>query len=246
MSTFVLVHGSWHGAWCWDKITPLLQNAGHRVIAIDLPGHGLDTTPVQEVAFKDYTDRLCSILDNESEKVILVGHSSGGHAISQTAEYRPEKIQTLVYLCAYLPKNDQTVLQIAQSEQRDTTSDTPSAVVLSDDQTYMSLNGDLVKASFYDDCSDEDVLFAKERICPDPMGPFITPVHLTDDNFGSIPRVYIETLKDKAISIGLQRQMYTQSPCKEVITMDTAHSPFFSQPEVLTSHLNHIAQTSNE
>ncbi|NBD25645.1 alpha/beta fold hydrolase [Paenibacillus glycinis] len=245
MSTFVLVHGSWHGAWCWDKVVPLLQNAGHRVVAIDLPGHGLDTMPVQEITLQDYTDRLCSVLDNETEQVILVGHSSGGLAITQTAEYRPDKIRTLVYLCAYLPQDGQSLLQVIQSELMvPAVAAPPSAVVISDDQTYMSLDGDRVKANLYGDCSDEDVEFAKDRLCLDPMATFLAPVQLTPQNFGSVPRVYIETLQDIAISIGLQRQMYGQSPCREVITMDTAHSPFFSQPEALSQHLHHIAETS--
>lgn len=78
MSTFVLVHGSWHGAWCWERIVPMLEEAGHRVIVIDLPAHGTDHTPLIEVNLKSYTDCLSSVLDKEPEKVILVGHSMAG------------------------------------------------------------------------------------------------------------------------------------------------------------------------
>ena len=59
MSIFVLVHGAWHGEWCWDRIVPLLQDAGHRVLTFDLPGHGMDKTLPSEVTLKNYTDRLC-------------------------------------------------------------------------------------------------------------------------------------------------------------------------------------------
>ena len=45
LSTFVLIHGVWHGAWCWDKVAPLLEQAGHEVVRFDLPGHGEDRTP---------------------------------------------------------------------------------------------------------------------------------------------------------------------------------------------------------
>ncbi|CAM4514670.1 hypothetical protein FHS16_005987 [Paenibacillus endophyticus] len=235
MSTFVLVHGSWHGAWCWERIVPILEEAGHRVIVIDLPAHGKDHTPLTEVNLKSYTDCLSAVLDKESEKVILVGHSMAGVVITQTAEYFPEKIEKLVYLCAYLPVNGQTLLQISQNEKKE--KESPSIVIISEDQTFMDIKDELIKDSFYGDCSEEDVIKAKEKLCLEPLAPFFTPVNLTDARFGMIPRVYIETLKDKAISISLQRDMYTVSPCNQVITMDSDHSPFFSHTEELCSHL---------
>lgn len=236
MSTFVLVHGAWHGEWCWDKIVPSLQDAGHRVLTFDLPGHGKDKTPPSEVTLKNYTDHLCSILDNESERVILVGHSMGGIVITQTAEYRPEKIQLLVYLCAFLPTNEQTLLQILENDKKES----PPAVVLSEDKTNLELKDDLIKDTFYGECSESDIFEAKRKLCVQPLLPFITPVRITEDHFEKVPRVYIETLKDNAISILCQREMCTKTPCRKIITLDTDHSPFFSQPEVLSSHLKKL------
>ncbi|CAM4498751.1 pimeloyl-ACP methyl ester carboxylesterase [Paenibacillus endophyticus] len=123
-----------------------LEEVGHRVIAFDLPGHGMDKTPVTDVTLNDFTDRLCGILDSENGKVILIGHSMAGLVITQAAEFRPQKIQTLVYLCAYIPKNNQSLIQIAQSEKKET--DEPSLVIFSEDQTYMALNDELIKYSF--------------------------------------------------------------------------------------------------
>jgi pimeloyl-ACP methyl ester carboxylesterase len=214
----------------------LLQDAGHRVLTLDLPGHGKDQTPPSKITLKDYVDHLCSILDNEPEQVILVGHSMGGIVITQTAEYRPEKIQLLVYLCAFLPSNGQSLVQILENDKKDS----PSAVIISKDKTYLELKEPLIKDAFYGECSERDVFKAKEKLCSQPLLPFITPVQITEDKFGKIPRVYIETLKDNAISIGCQREMYAKTPCRQVITMDTDHSPFFSQPEILVSHLKNL------
>lgn len=146
MSTFVLVHGAWHGGWSWDKIVPLLRDAGHRVLTVDLPGHGTDTdtTAVSKVTLQDYTDHLCRVLDNESEPMILVGHSMGGLVITQTAEYRPDKIQLLVYVCAFLPVNGQSLLQILEKD--DTAS--PLPIIRSEDNTYLKLNKSFVKDAF--------------------------------------------------------------------------------------------------
>jgi pimeloyl-ACP methyl ester carboxylesterase len=174
----------------------LLQDAEHRVLTFDLPGHGKDKTLPSEVTLKNYTDRLCSILDNESEKVILVGHFIGGIVITQTAEYRPEKIQLLVYICAFLPANEQTLLQM------------PPTVVLSEDKTYLELKDDLIKDAFYGECSESDIFEAKVKLCVQPLLPFITPVHITEDHFEKVPRVYIETLKDSAMLIGDVRNVH--------------------------------------
>ena len=101
MSTFVLIHGAWHGAWCWKKIIPLLEKEGHNVEAPELPGHGNHKVPIAEISLQLYVDYVCQVIDSQSEPVILVGHSLGGCTISQAAENRPEKIKALVYLSAF-------------------------------------------------------------------------------------------------------------------------------------------------
>src|SRR6476620_11163165 len=100
MKTFVLIHGSWHSAWNWHRVVPLLEKAGHQAIAVDLPGMGRDKTPIAEVKMKNTVQALCAFLDDIPGKVILVGHSKNGIMISQVAEYRPGKIEKLVYLAA--------------------------------------------------------------------------------------------------------------------------------------------------
>lgn len=120
MSTYVLVHGAWHGQWCWDKVAPLLRQAGHKVVAFDLPAHGQeDKTPLSEVTFDLYVQRTCEVLAAQAEPVILVGHSSGGAVISGIAERSPMKIEKLVYLTAYLIRDGETMRQINQKNNKD-------------------------------------------------------------------------------------------------------------------------------
>jgi alpha-beta hydrolase superfamily lysophospholipase len=83
MSSFVFVHGAWHGAWCWSKVVSLLEGTGHRAIALDLPGHGRDDTPITQVTFEAYCNKLREILEAQTEPVILVGHSMGGRVITR-------------------------------------------------------------------------------------------------------------------------------------------------------------------
>lgn len=86
----------------------------------------------------------------------------------------------------------------------------------------------------------EDVARAKKLLVPQATAPFATPVRTTPENFGRIPRIYIECLRDRAISPAIQRKMYTALPCQKVISMDTDHSPFFSAPGELVAHLTAV------
>ncbi|MCZ7568769.1 MAG: alpha/beta fold hydrolase [Ardenticatenaceae bacterium] len=240
MSTFVLIHGSWHGAWCWDKVKPLLEKQGHTVVAPDLPGHGQDKTPIPEITLQRFVDRVGQVLDAQSEPVILVGHSMGGVVITQTAEYRPDKIKTLVYLCAFLPRNGESLLQLAQ---QDTETLILPNLIINEAQGYHSVKEEAIREVFYHDCRDEDVARAKSLLVPEEaLAPVATPVQTSADNFGRIPRVYIECLRDQTIGLSLQKQMNTATPCQMVLSLDTGHSPFFSAPEALAAHLVTVAK----
>jgi pimeloyl-ACP methyl ester carboxylesterase len=204
------------------------------VIAPDLPGHGIDKTPIHEITLQAYTDRICEVLDEQSERVILVGHSMGGIAVTQAAEYRPEKIEKLVYLSAFLPQNGEFLVMLAGQD--------PEAVVMpnlifSDDQSHITIKDEWLKEAFYGDCSDEDTEWAKSLLVLQATAPFATPVNTSEENYGTVRRFYISCLRDRAITPSAQKKMYKALPCEKVIFMDTSHSPFLSAPEKLTSHL---------
>jgi len=235
MSTYVLIHGSWHGGWCWDKVKLLLEQDGHQVIAPDLPGHGQDKTPISEITLQRFVDRVCQVLDTQTEPVILVGHSMGGIVVTQTAEYRPDKINMLVYLCAFLPRSRESLLQLAQQDNE--TLILPN-LIINEEQGYHSVKEEAIQDVFYQDCSNEDVARAKLRLAPkEALAPVATPVQTSDDIYGSIPRIYIECLRDQTIGRSLQKQMYTATPCQQILSLNTGHSPFFSAPEALADHL---------
>jgi pimeloyl-ACP methyl ester carboxylesterase len=237
MTTFVLVHGAWHGAWCWDKLVPELERLGHRVVTLDLPGAGQDNTPVESITLDSYAARVTETLDTLDEKAILVGHSMGGMSVTAAAELRPEKIKTLVYLTAMLPRNGESLFDI---EGRNENSSVPEAIVPSGDGRTANVLPDRIKDLFYHDCSDEDIEFAMERLSPQPMAILEAPVSLSDENFGSVPRCYIECLDDHAIGIALQRDMISASPCGQVLQINTSHSPFLSKPKELAELLSQV------
>ncbi len=232
MSIYLLVHGAWHGQWCWNKITPLLRQAGHQVVTFDLPGHGQDKTDISEVTLDLYVQRTCEILAVQEEPVILVGHSMGGLVLSQIANVAKTKIQKLVYLAGFLLLNGESLLQFSQNDKENLVA--PN-VVADEAGTSLFFPMEVIKDIFYADCSDEDITRAKTLIRPQAIKPVATPLHIPLEN--AIPRVYIETLQDRVISPAYQKQMYTASPCQTVLTLNTSHSPFFSAPETLSKLL---------
>src|SRR4051812_20142149 len=116
MSNFVLVHGSWHGAWCWYKVVPRLRARGHHVDAVELPGHARDWTPPAAVTIDSYVERIHEAIDRAPGPVVLVAHSRGGLAITQAAERRHDRVAKLVYLAAYLLADGESVLDVAPGD----------------------------------------------------------------------------------------------------------------------------------
>lgn len=234
MSRFVLVHGGFVGGWLWEKLVPLLEDAGHQVEAPDLPRHGDDRTPIPEVSLQGYADRISEVLDAHPGPTVLVGQSMGGAVISQAAEQRPDKVALLVYVGAALLQDGESLLSALEN---DTESLVLSNLVMSEDGSSATLREDAIEEALLHDCPDDDAGRAKARFRPQAVAPLATPVSLTEDNFGRIPRVYIETLQDRTIGPSLQKEMYGRLPCQEIISIDTGHWPFYAAPGELAGHL---------
>jgi pimeloyl-ACP methyl ester carboxylesterase len=232
--TYVLVHGAWHGAWCWDKVVPLLEAEGHFVTAVDLPGHGDDATPLAGLTQAEYGRRVADAVEAAGEPVILAGHSMGGMAITQAAEYVPDRIAALVYVCAFLPGPGASLLALADGD--------ADARVLpnleADEAAGVCTVAEAARVEcFYAECDPTDAAAASVRLTPESLAAFATPVSVTEERAGSVRRIYVECVRDHAISIAKQREMWGARPCERVETMDTDHSPFLSRPAELAAHL---------
>ncbi|MEM7381031.1 MAG: alpha/beta fold hydrolase [Bacteroidota bacterium] len=236
--TFILIHGSWHSAWNWHKVTPILEAQGHTVHAVDLPGMGRDKTPIEEVTLSTTVEKLCELIDSIEGKVILVGHSKNGIMISQVAEYRPDKIEKLIYLAAYLIPNGKT--QKAYSVQ-DTEGLLKGYVDIHEESKSTTLQAEIFKEGLYHDCEDDITEMAKVILSHEPIESGVAALELTEENYGSVPRYYIECTDDRAVTPFIQQKMYAETPCQKVYQMHTSHSPFFSKPKELVDLFVDIA-----
>ena len=245
--TYILVHGAFHGAWCWYKIIPLLEGKGHKVLALDLPGSGKDTTDPTGVTLSDCVNKVVTIAEELTEKVILVGHSSGGIVISQVAEkLGSEKVDKLIYLDAFLPKNGESVWSLVEMVQKQLSfSSVPElnmidCIISSEDGTTATFKPEFVQQFFYHDCSAEDTNFAKANLSRQAFAPLGTQVILSDCIYGAIPKYYILCTKSKDLD---KTFLSTHVSCKKVFTLPSSHSPFFSMPEKLVKILEEMYRT---
>ncbi len=205
MSTYLLVHGGWHGAWCWDKVVPLLRKAGHTVIAPDLPGHGRDATSVADRPYERYVPFVCEILDTQTEPVVLVRHSSGGAIITAVAEERPNQISVLVYLAAFLLPHSVAPPAMMRD---DTESLLRSSLIVDEKRQTVMVKKECAREVFYADCTDADATWAISLLMPEPLIPReVTALPTRETDIGPIPRVYIETLRDHALGPPTQKKM---------------------------------------
>jgi pimeloyl-ACP methyl ester carboxylesterase len=234
VASYVLIHGAWHGGWCYEEIAPQLAASGHQVRAPDLPGHGSDPTPRTGQTLEAYAARVGEVLGELDEPAILLGHSMGGAVISVAAERWPERIAKLVYLAAFLLPDGQSMLAAA-GEDADTL--ITGNLVSCEEPGCVRVRDDVVEAAFYGACTADQIARARARLTPQNPAPFSEPVRTTAARFGRVPRVYLTCRRDRAISLAAQRRMALAGPCEKLVELDADHSPFYSAPDALTAEL---------
>lgn len=236
MATFVLIHGSWHGGWCFDLVRERLEAAGHHVETPDLPGMGGDEEVLGAVTLDSWVDFVVNLCRRAPQRpVVLAGHSRGGLVVSQAAEKAPEAIDTLVYICAMMLPDGLSRADFKQIEGPNPPFDALISPTPGGKGTVIT--GENPGAVFAQLSPPDLVAQAMARLVAEPHGPRSTPLHLTPERFGSLPRTYVECTADRTIPIASQRRMQDMVPGAHVVTLWADHSPFLSRPEALTDAL---------
>lgn len=242
MARMVLVHGAFAGAWNWEPVLPGLRAAGHTAEAIDLPGHGADTTPVGEVSLDRYASRVCEVL-NDGPPAVLVGHSMGGMVITQAAARVPEKITSLIYVTAFVPSDGECLLDLTHYPEA--AGDLIQAnLVLAGEPQVATLSDAAAREAIYNCCTEEQAAWAVARRGPQPAAPMEQPFELEQRNkaaFEALPRRYVVTSQDRCIRPPMQRLMLERAGCNPVIELDTDHAPQISRTDELVAALLQLA-----
>jgi pimeloyl-ACP methyl ester carboxylesterase len=238
MARFVLVHGAWHGAWCWEGTAQDLRDAGHEVDVLDLPGHGEDATPHDEVTLDLYAQKVAEVIGDDGDPVILVGHSMGGMVVTQAAELKADRLAKVVYVTAFLPKDGESLQYLASLPENPEDIVVPNCEIAPPDAIIPDW---AARAAFYHRCSQDDADAAVARLNPQPLPPLATPVTISAERAGSVERHYVSCTDDRAIPVALQRRMIAESPCATVTEIDADHSPFLCAREELAKALTAVA-----
>lgn len=239
MAGFLLIHGSCHGAWCWRDVIPALSALGHEASAIDLPAHGNDPTPAAEVTLDRYVEAILSAIDLP---VTLVGHSAAGYPITLAAERAPEKINRLVYLCAYVPEPGLSMIDMRRAGPSQPLA---GAVRADPDGVTYRIDPLAAPSRFYHDCPPGAVDHALARLCPEPIRPQSTPLPPLNRWHG-VERHYIRCTDDRVIPPDYQRQMSAGFAAGHVHDLHTGHSPFLNAPADLARLLARIESIENK
>lgn len=235
MADFLLIHGSCHGAWCWRDLIPEIYAHGHTVRALDLPGHGRDTTPLSQVTLESYAQAIANACTKDT---VLVGHSMGGYAIGAAACLVPEKISKLVYLCAYVPQDG---VSLAEMRMQAPYQPLLPAIRMRPDGISFIIDPKMAAEVFYNDCSDAVAEQAIAQLCPQATAPTNIPFRSTPQ-MRALPQHYIRCMDDRAIPPEFQVTMTKSWPNADVQEMACGHSPFLAAPKELAKRLIQAAQ----
>ncbi len=224
MASFVLVHGGAHGAWCWERLLPLLER-DHRVthtLAVDLPGHGtrLDSKPQEQIQLADYVDAVVSDIERARlTDIVLVGHSLAGITIPHVAARLPRQIRRVVYLSTTNPALGQSVMDELQAN--------PISPI--------SRGIDVTDAF----CSDLDAAtsaWLRSHLGPEPQGPMEEKVTRVAGP-PEIPSSYVLLEHDEVLPPAYQLEHAKRIGAGEIVRLAAGHSAFASQPEALAELL---------
>lgn len=241
MATFVLIHGSWHGGWCFDEVKTRLEAQGHEVVAPDLPGMGGDEDELGAVTLQGWADFAADLCRSASQKpVILAGHSRGGIVVSQAAETAPQAIDALVYICAMMLPDGMSRAEFKALENKNPLFDELISPTPGGHGTVIT--GEQPEDIFAQLSPPELVEPAMKRLVAEPHGPRSEKLRLSPERFGSLPRHYIKCTEDRTIPLSSQDIMQELVPGAEVATLDADHSPFLSRPEELSELLMAVAK----
>ncbi|XP_073020712.1 putative methylesterase 12, chloroplastic [Primulina eburnea] len=249
---FVLVHGEGFGAWCWYKSIALLEESGLLPTALDLTGSGIDLTDTNKVStLAEYSKPLIDFLQklSEDDKVILVGHSSGGACISYALEQLPEKISKAIYICATMVSDGQRPFDVFAEELGSAELFSPESKSLiygngkDNPPTAFMFEKQQMHGLYFNQSPAKDVALAMVSMRPIPLTPMMEKMSLSAEKYGTGHRFYIQTLDDHALSPDVQEKLVRENPPEGVFKIKGSdHCPFFSKPQSLHKILLEIAQ----
>jgi pimeloyl-ACP methyl ester carboxylesterase len=239
--TFVLVHGSWQGAWSWDGVRDHLRARGHRVITPALPGRGDVGEDRSWIGHDDNVAAVLAAIDADgADPVVLAGHSLGGVTISQVADQRPDRVARLIYCAAFVLNDGESAADVMPEQMR--TAITELSATRPD--RAIPMPWEFWRQNFIQTASEQLARESHERLVPDPYRPVFEPVKLRRPVHRELPASFVAFTQDKTMPPGFwQPGMSGRLNDGAVIEIDGDHQMLLSAPGPLADALHHAAIT---
>ncbi|KAM3377109.1 methyl jasmonate esterase 1 [Capsicum galapagoense] len=249
---FVLVHTVGHGAWSWYKIVALMKSSGHHVTALDLGASGINPKQAFEIPHvSDYLSPLMEFMASlpADKKVVLVGHSVGGLAISKAMETFPEKVSVAVFLNALMPGPNIDASSVYGEAFSAITSQLDNRVAYDNGPTNppvtVILGPKFLAANVYQLSPIEDLALATTLVRPVylySVEDVSKELVLSKKRYGSVKRSFIVAAEDKLIKKEFQKWMIEKNPPDEVeVIQGSDQMTMMSKPLQLFADLQSIA-----
>lgn len=239
MKEFVLVHGACHGAWCWEAVAEQLGAKGHRVVTLDLPGHGRRAHEYSRASVASYTAAVVDAMALEGvSRGIVVGHSMGGIVIPKVAEAAPERVAHLIFLAGVVLPDGGSLFEVHLSP---STRDLMAAMARGSGNGTIPFSAAFAWSRWMNDLplGHPVVQAALPRLTPQPLRPFVERVDMKASCAMSVPRTYIRCLKDVAVPPD-RALAYAQRLGVEPLDLDAAHDAMLSAPGRLVTILERV------
>jgi len=225
VATYGLVHGAWHDASCWERLTPELEQRGHRVIAVDLPCDDPSAT------FSTYADLVVGALKGEQD-IVLVGHSVAGLTIPIAAASLP--VRRLIFLCALIASPGRSFLEQLEEDPEMLFPGYQAGLSEADAHLRRWVDFELAREILYADCDEPIAKRALERLRPQALTPYGEPCPL--DELPQVERAYIVCSGDRLVNPEWAGRAVSDRLGVEPVELPGSHSPFLSRPADL-AHL---------
>jgi pimeloyl-ACP methyl ester carboxylesterase len=235
----VLVHGGYHGAWCWDGVAPLLDAP---TLAVDLPGRGNHATDLDEVSIESSADSVLADIDAaDFDRVVLVGHSLAGVTLPVVAGKLGDRVARLVFVSCLVVPEGESVLSMNPAEQREDFDrrlrSGPGEVTTLSPEHHRELLGN--------DLDAQQLSYVLDRVGPDSMR-FFTDTVTWRAKTRAIPKIYVRLLQDRAVAPVDQDEMIRRlGPGVTVHDIDAGHEVMITKPGDLAAILNRILLTAS-
>ena len=236
MATYLLVHGAWHGGWCWRRVTDILRSAGHRVFAPTLTGLGERAHLASpDIDLDCHINDVLGVIDMEElDDVILCGHSYGGQVITPVLDRRVEKFRAAVWLDAFVSEDGQSLMDGWPPERARSVRE---AVDKSGDGWKMPP----MPPEYFGVMNADDAAWVIRRCVPQPIKTFTQPAHLTGA-WETVPKkMYLLAELHPNSSFERFSVPLSKKPDWDVRNVKSGHDVMIDTPELLAEILLELA-----